>query len=115
MRFAPTHRQPLSFTTVLSSELGKLRFHLSRRRDKNHPYRPHSALEVSENAVREDHEIPTPNLFNVFEILGHTRSAVQWLPALYSRTFAAGAIPTRYDAIQGFADNGIVGGLHNRC
>jgi hypothetical protein len=30
------------------------------------------ALEVSENAVREDHEIPTPNLFNVFEILDHT-------------------------------------------
>ena len=30
------------------------------------------ALEVSENAVRGNHELRTPQLFNVFEIFDHT-------------------------------------------
>jgi hypothetical protein len=32
------------------------------------------ALEVSENAVRGNHELRTPQLFYVFEIFDHTRS-----------------------------------------
>jgi hypothetical protein len=47
------------------------------------------ALEVSENAGREDHELGTPRLSNMFEIFDHT-GCVTTSSTLFS-TFDAGA------------------------